>query len=333
MKYHSAKRRRHARRHVDALIRSHTRSEPSRKTADSFEQLVKTVRSNSDLLKPFCGCRHSDESYAGTVIQGLKNLAVFHKVWTKSCTGWIPKGDTPRAVFASLVRDLIDIHPVPKFMISCWLMEPEADVRTWQRWYVHFSRAGTIRGTSIPYLFDREQAGCFASAPDHLSIDEALRWGYFRRTAASERKTKPRLMTRRRWKAAQAERQQWRRGEWKALGIPNFQVDDTRLSLYGSRSWTIREILSQDELTREGNALNHCVGSYAWRCMSGVSSIWSLKVHGRSSSSRLITIEVDPRKQQIVTALGFRNSAPSRDARRVMETWARVNNLQIASRV
>jgi len=335
VEHHMPPRRRNARRTIDALIHSVACREYNRRVRCAFLHLVDTVRSNSELLQPYSGRRHSCETHAAQVVRGLINLANDHKAWVRPCEGWHPQGSTPGSVFTSLVNHLIDVHPVPKFMVACWLAEADPDVRARQRWYIHLARAGTIRGTSTPCEFDKEQAKCFATAPDHFTIPQALHWGQQRRRIEVQSDEEPHLynISRRRRKAAEAESQQWCRGDWKPIGIHSFQTDDIRLSLYGSRSWTIREILTRDELVREGTELNHCVATYAGRCLGGLSSIWSLKVHGLQTTRRVITIEIEPRKRTIVTALGDRNTSPSEDARRVMDAWARVSGLHVLSSV
>lgn len=79
--------------------------------------------------------------------------------------------------------------------------------------------------------------------------------------------------------------------------------------------------------------MQHCVGSYANWCASGRGSIWSMRRGGTLHHQHVLTIEVDPTKRQIVTALGKRNARPKplSESRRIMEKWAHQEGLDIAS--
>jgi hypothetical protein len=70
-----------------------------------------------------------------------------------------------------------------------------------------------------------------------------------------------------------------------------FETPGGELELY-----QVRELLSGRELHAEGQAMHHCVFSYAEACLLGQSAIFSLTVQaGRKAAKRLATIEVDIR--------------------------------------
>ena len=331
MHYHTAKRRDAARREIDKRITESYRDWNNDRAFQSYHDLVQVVRASSDLLSPHASCRHTVSEIAETALLGLRNLAWHHKQWQRSCTGWKPTGNTPMAVFSSLVRFLIDAHPVPPFMMKAWLVAPSEDGRKYQAWYIHMARTGTIRGTSTPCTFDRRQAKSFAEAPDHLTFHQAISWGRGYLKRGQEVQTRPVSVSRRKWKVQQAETQTWRRGKWKSAGLRGYHYDDSRNSPNGYLIWSVREILDPVELNREGEELEHCVGSYDDLCAIGCCSIWSVKQHSYDGAKRELTIEVNPARKQIVTALGLLNSRPKPKARRIMEEWARINRLKIAS--
>ena len=164
-------------------------------------------------------------------------------------------------------------------MLSCWLRDSEAIDLQHQQWHLHFARIGTIRRISTQNRMTRQQAKCFAESPDHVSIEEALCRGVAG-FVGQQRKVRPQQVTQRRWKRRQASKQPWRRGDWPALSIPDFQTQNNGESRHGYRSWSIRQIVRRNDLIREGTELQHCVGTYDDKCKSGRTSIWSLKSHG-----------------------------------------------------
>jgi len=94
--------------------------------------------------------------------------------------------------------------------------------------------------------------------------------------------------------------------------------------------WELVELASSEQLRAEGQALQHCVASYARRCLWGFCEIWSLRRSGASSNFRSVaTIEVDPRARAIVQARGMRNGPLSARARDLVGQWARRENLAL----
>jgi hypothetical protein len=97
------------------------------------------------------------------------------------------------------------------------------------------------------------------------------------------------------------------------------------------RLWTIRELTDSRQLIEEGRQMRHCAARYADACARRISSIWSMRRHGAREDRRILTIEVDHKRRQIVQARGKFNRPPTRQARAVMELWAQTNGLAIAS--
>lgn len=108
---------------------------------------------------------------------------------------------------------------------------------------------------------------------------------------------------------------------WNSSGIPEFHYQEG-----GDRLFTIMELLSANELKKEGAAMSHCVGSYATSCLSGRISIWSLRENGE----RLLTIEVDNSIKTIRQARGRFNEKPTHKAHSIMSRWATSASLSIS---
>jgi hypothetical protein len=73
------------------------------------------------------------------------------------------------------------------------------------------------------------------------------------------------------------------------------------------RVWTISELLTSEELFLEGQAMRHCVATYAERCARRQTSIWSMQVENQRDRHRVLTIELDPLKRTVCQARKKRN--------------------------
>lgn len=79
-----------------------------------------------------------------------------------------------------------------------------------------------------------------------------------------------------------------------------------------------------------GQALHHCVASYAQDCARGRTSIWSLQVDTGRGPHRALTVEVDVGKRTIRQARGKANRLPRQVEREVLERWAGQEGLRFA---
>lgn len=120
---------------------------------------------------------------------------------------------------------------------------------------------------------------------------------------------------------------------WKNSEIRGFRFVPERQHEWASLQWSIEELTDSAQLIEEGRALRHCVASYATECSRGLTTIWSLRSVGSLTEQRRLTIEVDPRRNLICTALGFCNRPPEKEVRAVLEKWAAKEGLSIAKHV
>lgn len=92
-------------------------------------------------------------------------------------------------------------------------------------------------------------------------------------------------------------------------------LDWTQTNKYGIAlaRWTITEILDTRELSAEGRAMHHCVGSYAKNCKNGNISVWSMQVTpvDGEETYRVMTIAVQNRSHTISQARGKCNALPN----------------------
>ncbi len=81
--------------------------------------------------------------------------------------------------------------------------------------------------------------------------------------------------------------------------------------------WRFVELTSSEALFAEGQALHHCVASYAARCVGGYSAIVSV----RRGETRYVTVEICPSTKQIVQAKGTCNRSANGQEYRTISSW------------
>lgn len=120
---------------------------------------------------------------------------------------------------------------------------------------------------------------------------------------------------------------------WSASGFGGFVYveppreggDDAAAAI-----WRIEEILHSSELRFEGRVLHHCVASYEWKCLRGVSSIWSVRRQaGEGQAMSRYTIEVEPGTRKVVQIRGLRNSRVSGLPQQLIALWAEQERLEV----
>lgn len=90
-------------------------------------------------------------------------------------------------------------------------------------------------------------------------------------------------------------------------------------------SVSIQEILSSEELHKEGKELHHCVYSYSSSVKSGHTSIWSYK----RNNKRTLTIEVSNGPGAIVQVRGLMNRKTTQVENRAVQQWASFAGLSV----
>jgi len=83
------------------------------------------------------------------------------------------------------------------------------------------------------------------------------------------------------------------------------------------KKWRFTELTCSEELRNEGDAMEHCVGSYSMTCSDGHAAIFSL----RDSAGRKATIEVDPLSGFLTQVQGRCNAEPPKSVLSVVNVW------------
>lgn len=118
--------------------------------------------------------------------------------------------------------------------------------------------------------------------------------------------------------------------EWHGSEIGEFHLLEGSEEARNMKFWSIRELLSSDELIDEGRALRHCVSTYARSCHTGRSSIWSMEIEDENGRRKILTIEVAPREKVIRQIRGRRNRLPTPKEKDLLGRWAEQEDLQLA---
>lgn len=121
----------------------------------------------------------------------------------------------------------------------------------------------------------------------------------------------------------------WPRSRWQELR----DVDETTRHESRRAEWSIVELTDSRALVAEGRAMRHCVASYARSCMSGHSSIWSLRHRwlDQDVARSILTIEVRPICRAIVQLRGTGNSRASGWPLELVRRWAFREGLRLTA--
>lgn len=116
---------------------------------------------------------------------------------------------------------------------------------------------------------------------------------------------------------------------WESCGINGYEKIEGEGS--SCRVFNITELTNTKQLKEEGNAMHHCVYSYAGSCACGRTAIYSMTMTNSSGSERMLTIEVIPQTRTIIQARKKYNAACSALDSRIMHGWATKEGLKFAS--
>jgi hypothetical protein len=152
----------------------------------AFERLLHHAQTATALLRlPAIGGR-IETGGIERVVSGLLALASHHAGWLRPIEDWTPTGQSPVPQFGSLAMHLLARYPVPAFMTSVWLRDRDAESLRYQGWYKHIGLGRNIRTADLPLPLTKMMAHHFMLAPDHFTVDAALRWGQVRGMGGSE---------------------------------------------------------------------------------------------------------------------------------------------------
>ena len=117
---------------------------------------------------------------------------------------------------------------------------------------------------------------------------------------------------------------------WTRSEIGEFHTLEGSEAARNMKFWSIRELLSSDELIDESRALRHCVSTYARSCHIGRSSIWTMEIEDENGCRKILTIEVAPRAKVIRQVRGKQNRSPTPKEKDLLGRWAEQEGLRLA---
>ncbi len=117
---------------------------------------------------------------------------------------------------------------------------------------------------------------------------------------------------------------------WRHSPIQDFRLVEGSEALGNMRAWTITEILTSRALFLEGQAMRHCVATYAGQCARRRTAIWSMQVENQRGRHRVLTVEVDLATRTVCQARRRCNRLPQAAERAVLERWAAEQGLKVA---
>ena len=118
--------------------------------------------------------------------------------------------------------------------------------------------------------------------------------------------------------------------EWFGSEIGEFHTLEGSAEARNMKFWSIRELLSSDELIDESRALKHCVSTYARSCHTGRSSIWSMEIEDENGRRKILTIEVAPQAKLIRQVRGKGNRSATPKEKDLLGRWAEQEGLRLA---
>ena len=170
------RRKKTAKATIDRVIGRARLAGPHAAAAGMFERLLYLVQSRTDLLCAIGAGGRDEDMGRVNIVVGLLALASHRRDWPRPADEWSPTGGGPIPRFASLARHLLSNYPLPPFMASVWPLGGEAEAKRRQGGTSTSGWAGTSGRPTSPCP---SPGGWPTSsmAPDHYSVDMALRWG------------------------------------------------------------------------------------------------------------------------------------------------------------
>lgn len=111
----------------------------------------------------------NDESY----LPGVLALIGDSNRWIRDLEQWHPDSNNSKKQFSSLLRFLLAVYDVPLFMDQSYLSENPV----YMEWFRHIGGGKNIRtAEGLPVKLTKNMAHHFLQAPEHYSIEAAIRW-------------------------------------------------------------------------------------------------------------------------------------------------------------
>jgi hypothetical protein len=173
-------RRRFAKWRIDLAVHDALAIARKRSLLPSFERLLAVVVSRSHLLRLPHASGRPGWPQVELFLSAMLALCKYERNWLRDAEDWSTAHESLYEQFGSLARHLLATHAVPAFMTRVWFEEPSQAAIRHQKWFKHLALGNNIRGADLPLRLTKELAHFFPQAPDHLTVEQALRWSQVR---------------------------------------------------------------------------------------------------------------------------------------------------------
>lgn len=170
---------RHKRRHqVDKILIDVENGSYSTTNEDTLSEQIFVGADNPDTKDQYCEAikflKSCSKLIAKDYVIGVNELIHQHPLWVRPLGEWKPATHNIDRQFSSLARHLLVRFSVPIFMDKAWF----SGNTTHQDWFTHIGSGRNIRtAKNLPIDLTKSMAHYFSQAPEHYSIEAALRWG------------------------------------------------------------------------------------------------------------------------------------------------------------
>ena len=173
---------------------THSRDRPRAPETSLYVHAKRSLEDSSDLvdrplLQPelkilgrleWCCRERSDllsSRWISRYAEALIALSAHWREWVRPLDDWEPSGSDPEDQFASLVRHLLALYQVPRFLDVAWHSGWTAGGIRQQGWFKHIGRGENIRtAEGLPVPMTRRMAHFFVQGPSGLPILGAFRY-------------------------------------------------------------------------------------------------------------------------------------------------------------
>lgn len=148
------------------------RSDPSKEARKSLCELLLKVYDEADFFTDTVIFGDTTYLYADALVV----LNTRRAQWIRPLRSWAIRSHNSRRQFASLTQHLFAKYSIPSFMDSVWFRR-DAESDRMRDWFIQLGSGENIRKSETPIPLTKKMAHYFAQAPDHYSVENAIRWG------------------------------------------------------------------------------------------------------------------------------------------------------------
>ncbi|MEM9943332.1 MAG: PcfJ domain-containing protein, partial [Planctomycetota bacterium] len=301
-----------------------------RKAVARYNRLIRQLSNKTNLLHPASmnhanGLRNLDDC-----LTVLRNLSGCWQRWQRPVEDWSFDSKkvrlSPRQALTKLIDHLLLKNKqvkVPNIFYQVWFRLWEHINREHLKLFTHLAAGNGIRGSHLGKQVTCRDWNILLDAPADAPIDVALRDP--QSLLLLTQLDHPAGLTRRRRKKIRTAKISMSNDRcWEPIPVCDFyRTEENHLYSNGPRTWIVRQITSESELSKEGERMRHCVKSYLGLCLKKKCAIFTLEVRDIIRTRPLLTIDVMPETQEILEAKGYKNRNPKKEEMKVIEIWAR----------